>query len=61
MCNPTKWQKYNTISIVPTKYFNWNQVILLWKKLESFKKKHYTILFDKKKMLMSAKVHHFDW
>ena len=46
---PIKRQKYNIISIVSTKYFNWNQSILLGKKLEWLKKKHYSIFVDKKK------------
>ena len=29
ICKPIKRQKYNIISIVSTKYFNWNQSILI--------------------------------
>ena len=56
VCEPIKRQKYNIISLVSTKYFIQNQIILFWKNLGWFKKKHYTIFVDKKKiMLTSAK------
>ena len=53
ICIPIKRQKYN-ISLVSTKYFNQNQSILSWKNLGSFKKKHYTIFVDKKKILLTS-------
>ena len=54
ICKPIKRQKYSIISLVSTKYFNQNQSILLWKNLGWFKKKHYTIFVDKKKILLTS-------